>query len=280
MKLVDRLANGLEGQLANSRAYLKVELEQLDKAAAAVGGTLEWSAGYVGEYHAELRGHFVIQRLNLNANESVSRFYVDLQRRLGAGSKAELRVGGYTPGRFPVYNPGKAEAVFRRRVHAFERRLGVRVSHRPQFQAVQKVRAPGHRNACAVIALAAVAGCTIEDAHAFFELYGARPTRFSGTASLCGFCAADPTSKDLSFNLNLLGVRMEHLEGVNNMSAARLVREWGPKARRVYIHVSGHAAAMVDGVVFDTGALRPRSRVENAWVVVDLEGKHNAEAMQ
>lgn len=270
--------------LANSRAYFQVELEGLDEAAAVAGGTLEWQCGYVGRDSAELCGYLRLARTGRSGHERSARFYVELRRAVGAGNEASLRVGGYTRRRFASYGVGEAKAVFRRRVQAFERRIGLRVVNRPRFKELRKMAAPGHSRSCAVVALAAVAGCTVEDAHAFWELYGARKSRHEGTLTLAGLHNADPRGchghREGCFELELLRIRLVPIAGVHQMTAARFVKEWGNRSRRVFFHTAGHASSMVDGVVIDTGALRPMSRVQNAWAVFDLDDKCNASEVQ
>jgi hypothetical protein len=260
-------------------------LNQLTRAARENGAYLEVTSRRECENVCGFSGYVKFEREDRKGYRRKAAFYFDIEDDFFTRTDGRpLAVQSYTScrKRYPMKDAAK---VLRRRLQEFERRIGLRVSRAaPSLGASEYRTAVGHSSACAVVSLAAVAGCTHEDAHAFWNLYGARDRRDQGTYTLLGLSEADPEGAYSgkhpgTFNLDLLGIRLVKIQS-GPRTAAKFLDEWRNRGD-LFFQTRDHVAAVVDGKVIDTGALRPGSRVINAWTVMrPVQCKGDAKEMQ
>jgi hypothetical protein len=165
-------------------------------------------------------------------------------------------------------------AVLKRRYRAWERRAGLRPSANrlENVKICREAREKGHRNACAVTALSRAVGCSFEDADAFWKLYGGRTHDHQGTFTRQALLLADPEGGSRGrhpgcFKLDLLDV---HLVPIYFKGTVHRLMKSPHADGRLFVLISRHAFAVVDGEIFDSGHTSGLCRVQDAWRVCPL----------
>ena len=247
----------------------------VEAAAKAAQGDIVWKL--VGKEY--LSGQFVFTLSRPNGLAHVFKLGVSLGEDRFYGELARFSVQTWSS-QFPQYKVTNAYKVFARRYVEGQRLVGLRPKRgavpAPIKDVSREAISRGHDNACAVLALSAVAGCSFEDADAFWKVYGARRHNRDGTYTAKGLNAADPLgSRSGIYQLELLGVEFVRMKDVRGATVKRLVRRLNSESDKspVFVQVRGHCLAFVNGELHDTKSDSGLSRVQSAFRVVKLAQK-------